>query len=79
MNVVIIANFKRIQIIRKEVSVSTFNKYFSLNCLRSYMKSEIYLLDKKNWKNNKKLREKQKFQYPDNVIIKMTSLWRQVS
>ena len=79
MNVVIIANFKRIQIIRKEVSVLTFNKYFSLNCLRSYMKSEIYLLDKKNWKNNKKLREKQKFQYPDNVIIKMTSLWRQVS
>ena len=43
------------------------------------MKSEIYLLDKKIGKMTKKLREKQKFQYPDSVITKMTSLLRQVS
>ena len=33
------------------------------------MKSEIYLLDKKIGKmTKKKIREKQKFQYPDNVL-----------
>ena len=31
------------------------------------MKSEIYLLDKKIHEIIKKLREKQKFWYPDNV------------
>ena len=73
VNVVIIVNFKRIQIIRKEVSVLTLNKYVYLNCLRSYMKSEIYLFDKKIGKMTKKTREKQKFLYPDNVITKMRS------
>ena len=38
------------------------------------MKSEIYLLDKKIGKITKKEREKQKFQYPDNVMAKMASL-----
>ena len=36
------------------------------------MKSEIYLLDKKIEKVTKKSREKQKFQYPDNVMTKIT-------
>ena len=36
------------------------------------MKSEIYLLDKKNRKMTKKLREEQKFRYPDNVMAIMT-------
>ena len=43
------------------------------------MKSEIYLLDRKIGKMTKKSREKQIFQYPDNVMVKMTSLWRQNS
>ena len=33
-----------------------------------------YLLDTKIGKITKKLREKQKFQYPDNVMTKLTSL-----
>ena len=38
------------------------------------MKSEIYLLDRKIGKMTKKSREKQIFQYPGNVMVKMTSL-----
>ena len=38
------------------------------------MKSEIYLLDKKIRKMTKKIREKQKFRYSNNVITKMASL-----
>ena len=60
MNVVIIVNFKSIQITRKEVSVLTLNKYVSLNCLRSYMKSEIYLLDEKIGKMTKQIKRKTK-------------------
>ena len=41
------------------------------------MKSEIYLLNKKIGKMTKKIREKQKFWYPDNVMTKMASLWHQ--
>ena len=33
------------------------------------MKSEIFLIE--NWKNDKKIREKQKFRYPDDFITKM--------
>ena len=36
------------------------------------MKSEIDLLDKKVGKVTTKLREKQKFRYPDNVMTIMT-------
>ena len=60
VNVVIIVNFKSIQITRKEVSVLTLNKYVSLNCLRSYMKSEIYLLDEKIGKMTKQIKRKTK-------------------
>ena len=38
LNVVVIVNFKRIEIIRKEVSVLILKKYLSLKCWRSYMK-----------------------------------------
>ena len=38
------------------------------------MESEIYLLEKKIGKMTQKLREKQKFQYPDKVMTKMMSL-----
>ena len=41
------------------------------------MKSEVYLLDKKIQKMTKEEREKQKFQYADNVMVKMASLWYQ--
>ena len=41
------------------------------------MKSEIYLLDKKIRKMTKKIREKQKFPYSNNVMTKMASLWHQ--
>ena len=59
--VVIINNFKRFQIFRKVILVQCLNKYLSLKCYRSHMKSEIYLLDKKIGKMAKRLREKQKF------------------
>ena len=36
------------------------------------MKYQIYLLDKRLKKLPTKLREKQKFWYPDNVMIKMS-------
>ena len=36
------------------------------------MESEIYPLDKKNRKMTKKLREEQKFRYPDNGMAIMT-------
>ena len=38
------------------------------------MISEIYLLDKKIGKITKKIREKQKFRYPENVMTKVTQL-----
>ena len=38
------------------------------------MESEIYLLGKKIGKVTKKLREKQKFQHPDNAMTKITYL-----
>ena len=38
------------------------------------MQSEIYLLDQKIGKMRKRLKQKQKFQYPDNVMTKMTPL-----
>ena len=41
------------------------------------MKSEVYLLDRKIQKMTKKEREKQKFQYADNVMVKMASSWYQ--
>ena len=56
LNVVVIVNFKRIEIIRKEVSVLTLKKYLSLKCWRSYMKSKIYLLENKIEKMTKKLK-----------------------
>ena len=36
------------------------------------MKSQIYLLDKKNGSMTKDLKEKQKFRYSDNIMTKMT-------
>ena len=36
------------------------------------MKSEIHLLDKKILKNDTKIREKQKFPHPDNIMTKKT-------
>ena len=41
------------------------------------MKSDIYLLDKKIRKMTKKIREKQKFRYSNNVMTNMASLWHQ--
>ena len=40
------------------------------------MKSEIYFIDKIIGKMTKKLRDKQKFWYPDNVMTKMMPLSR---
>ena len=37
------------------------------------MKSEIYLLDKKIGKMTNKMREKQTFRCPDNVMTRMAS------
>ena len=49
-----------------------FEQVFVFKMLEVKMKSETYLLDKKIGKMIKKIREKQKFQYPDNVMTKMT-------
>ena len=49
-----------------------FEQVFVFKMLEVKMKSETYLLDKKIGKMIKKIREKQKFQYSDNVMTKMT-------
>ena len=67
LSVVIAANFKRIQIIRKDVWVLTLIKLEVFKMLE--VLDEIKNLSSwyEDWKMMKKLREKQKFWYPDNV------------
>ena len=65
LSVVIIANLKRIQIVRKECyfeQVFVFKIWEVLDITKNL--SFWY----ENWKNDKKLREKQKFRYPHNVM-----------
>ena len=51
-----------------------FEQVFVFKMLEVLDEIKNYLLDTKIGKITKKLREKQKFQYPDNVMTKLTSL-----
>ena len=49
-----------------------FEQLFVFKMLEILDEIRIYLLDKKIEKMTKKIRGKQKFRYPDNVMTKMT-------